>query len=93
MYNLNDIPLGRVNIAVAMIMNEAVARGHKENGLGYTPMSRFMSILMDINEEVNRGVNERMDKILQGEMKRAELEREAVEQATSAKAMLALSPQ
>ena len=73
MFNINDVPIGRVNIAVSTIMNEAVARAHKENRLGYTPMSRFMSILMDINEEVNRGVNERMDKILQGEMKRAKL--------------------
>ena len=83
MYDAWKIPIGRVNIAVAMIMNEAVARGHKENGLGYTPISRFMSILMDINEEVNRGVNERMDKILQGEMKRAKLIERTVEPITT----------
>ena len=75
MYNINDVPIGRVNIAVSTIMNEAVARAHKENQNGYTPMSRFMSILMDINEEVNRGVNERMDKILKGELKSAKYDR------------------
>lgn len=83
MHDLWKIPVGRVNIAVAMIMNEAVARGHKENSLGYTPVSRFMSILMDINEEVNRGVNERMDKILQGEQKRAKTIRRTMEQVTT----------
>lgn len=84
MHDLWKLPVGRVNIAVAMIMNEAVARGHKENGLGYTPTSRFMTILMDINEEVNRGVNERMDKILQGEQKRAKLERKRMASVTTA---------
>ena len=84
MYDLSTVPIGRVNVAVAMIMNEAVARAHKENSNGYTPMSRFMSILMDINEEVNRGVNERMDKILQGEQKRAELIRNRLGQVTTA---------
>ena len=84
MYDLSTVPIGRVNVAVAMIMNEAVARGHKENGLGYTPMNRFMSILMDINEEINCGVNERMNKILQGEQKRAELIRNRLGQVTTA---------
>lgn len=84
MHDLWKLPVGRVNIAIAMIMNEAVARAHAENGAGYTPTSRFMSILMDINEEVNRGVNERMDKILQGEVKRAKLQRDKMEGVTSA---------
>ena len=90
MYEINDVPIGRVNVAVAMIMNEAVARGHKEHGLGYTPMSRFVSILMDINEEVVRGVNERMDKILQEEAKRVKHQRESMDRITTAYTMLGL---
>ena len=61
MWDLNKIPISRVEIVVAMIMNEAIARGHKENGGGYTPSCRLMSLLMDINEEVTRGINERMN--------------------------------
>ena len=79
MFDISEVPIGRVNIAVSQIMNEAVARAHKENGNGYTSTSRFISLLMDINEEVVRGVNERMDKILQGEMKRAKYIKQAME--------------
>ena len=79
MYDINDVTIGRVNIIVALIMNEAVARGHKENGDGYTPVSRFLTILMDINAEVNQGVNERMNKILQEEIARAKLIKGTVE--------------
>ena len=70
-FAINKVPISRVEIAVAMIMNEAIARGHKENGGGYTPSCRLMSLLMDINEEVTRGINERMNAILKGEQQRA----------------------
>ena len=91
MYDITKIPIGRIEIAVGLIMNEAIARGHAENGSFYTPSSRLMSLLMDINEEVTRGVNERMNLILKEEGKRAKHYREQLASTTSATAMLALS--
>lgn len=79
----SPVPIGRINIAISMIMNEAIARAHKENGLGYTSMSRLMVIMMDINEDVTRGVNERMTKMLQGEFNRAKSQRERMERSTT----------
>ena len=67
----NWIPMDRVKMAVALLMQEALVRGHEENGPGYTPSCRLLTILMDLNEEVNRGINERMSEILQGELNRA----------------------
>jgi hypothetical protein len=39
---------------------------------------------MDINEEVNRGVNERMNKILQEDFNRAKHQRETMDSITAA---------
>lgn len=84
MYDINKIPIDRVGMAIALLMNEVVARGYAENGPFYTPSSRLMSLLMDINEEVNRGVNERMNRILMEEMKRAKHYRKTVDSVTAA---------
>ena len=84
MHDTMNIPIGRVAIATDLIMNEAIARGHAECGPHYTPSSRLLSLLLDINEEVNRGVNERMNHILEGEMKRAKHYRETMASVTSA---------
>ena len=75
MHDIFEVPVDRVRLAVAIIMNEAIARGHKENGPAYTPGCRLLTLLMDINEEVARGINERMNKIYQGEQERAKNQR------------------